>query len=197
MPKRRCPVDTTLEENVCFYDCQATYEPDLEDAFQCVKTGGAPLGFVLKEGSNSVIIKNEPTPTEGGCEPGFTEWVYGQCYINCPPHYADAGTYCVKIAMDRDYIHSTCPGLYYAPNGSTDCILTPWGITLYVLLFAVASLMIYQFSRAAFGWGNSQTLNQVQAYLRKQHGVSSVSAKTIVSTVLFFILLIAIIATQG
>jgi hypothetical protein len=197
MPSRRCPADTTLENNVCFYDCQGTYEPDLEDPYQCVKIGGAPLGFVAQPGSNSVITKNEPTPTEGGCAAGFTEWVNGLCYINCPPLYADAGTYCVKLSMSRDFTPSTCPSLYYAPNGSANCVLTPWGITLYVLLFSVGALMVYQFSRTAFGWGNSHTLNQVQAYLRKQHGVSTVSAKTIVTTVLFFILLLAVIFTQG
>jgi len=197
MPKRRCPVDTTLQDLVCFYDCQGTYEPDLEDPYQCVRIGGAPLGFVPKPGSNSIIYKNEPTPTEGGCEPGFTEWVNGLCYINCPAQYADAGTYCVKLSTDREYTQSSCPALYYAPNGSIDCILTPWGITLYVLLFGVASIMVYQYSRSAFGWGNSHALNQVQAYLRKQHGVSVVSAKTIITTTLFFILILAVIFSQG
>jgi hypothetical protein len=196
---RRCPPDTVLVDNVCFYDCQGGYEPDLQDPFNCVQiTPDAPLGFTKVPNSNSVISKPPPiAPTNNICPLGFIEWVYSQCYLKCPSNYAEGGTTCIKIAEDREYTNPSCPNLYYLPTNGTQCLLSPWGITLYVLFIVAVGALVFQLTKTTFGIGNSSTLNRIQAYLRKQNGLSSVQPKTLLSTLILILVIIAVIFVQG
>lgn len=141
---RRCPSDTVLQSNVCFYNCQGGYETDLQDPFNCVlSTPTAPVGFTKAPNSNSVILKPAPiAPTSGVCPLGYIEWVYGQCYLRCPsPGYADGGTMCIKDGVNREYVSPTCPVLFYLPTNGVDCVLTPFGAALGVLLVVLVSVL--------------------------------------------------------
>jgi hypothetical protein len=160
--------------------------------------GGIPTGFTKVGNSNSQLLKGVcSAPVLGACADVTCSLNGAQCLKTCPPNYTDGGLTCIKFNINRLFAQPECPNLYYLPNGSYTCILTPWGITLYVLFIGSICALIYQFSYTAFGIGNSSTLNSIHAYLRKSNGVSSFNPKILIVTLLFLLLLGAIFLTQG
>jgi hypothetical protein len=160
--------------------------------------GGIPTGFTKIGDSNSQILKGVcSAPVLGAC-PDVTCSLNGaRCLRICPPNYTDAGQSCIKFNINRLTAQPMCPNLYYLPSGSFSCVLTPWGITLYVLFIISICALVYQFSYSAFGIGNSAALNSINAYLRKTNGISSFNPKILIVTLLFLLLLCAIFLTQG
>ena len=194
----RCPFNTVLINNTCYYNCQGGFEPQFEDPTVCVRSDAPPTGFTKVGQSNSQILKGVCSAPNGGLCPDPTcSLRSNQCLRNCPPNYTDGGLTCIKFNINRQFAQPECPNLYYLPNGSYSCILSPWGITLYVLFIACLAALLYQFTFTGFGLGNSATLNKIHGYLRRNSGLSSANPQTFIITLLFLLLIIALVLIQG
>jgi len=194
----RCPFNTVLISSTCYYPCQGGYEPRSEDPTVCVSTALPPTGFTKIGTSNSQILKGVCAPPVSGTCPDITCSVNAnQCLRICPVNYTDGGLMCIKYNINRLTAQPECPNLYYLPYGGNTCVLTPWGITLYVLFIGSICTLIYQFLYTSFGFGNSAALNSINAHLRKAHGVTSFDPKLLLLTILFIFLLGALFLTQG
>lgn len=195
-----CPPQTTLDSNVCFYDCATTFIPDLQDPYSCVldMTNIMPSGFQAIPFTNAEIVKTSfVTPTDGVCPAGFTKWEANKCYIDCPLNYPDLGPTCLVPSLSRRYVSPTCGNLSYTPSLGSPCILTPWGITLYVLLLLVGIVLIYQLTTTSLGFGNSKVLNKIQGYLRSQSGSTFIQPPLLLNLFLFSGLILALIFLRG
>jgi hypothetical protein len=185
---------------VCFFACEETFVPDVQDPYNCVldMTGIMPSGFQTIPYTNAEIVKTAfATPTAGICPTGYTKWEANKCYIDCPLNYPDLGPSCLVPSLTRRYTSPTCGNLSYTPSLGSPCILTPWGITMYIMLLLVGIVLVYQLITTKFGIGNSKILNKVQAYLRTQAGVTSVQPPLTLNFFLLGGLILALVFLRG
>jgi hypothetical protein len=170
---------------VCFYACEQLFEPDLQDPYNCVldMQGNIPSGFQAIPYTNAEIVKTSfETPVAGVCPEGYTKWQANKCFIDCPLNFPDLGPTCMVPSLTRSYTSPTCGFLSYQPSLGSNCILSPWGIALYILLIVVGMILVFQLVKMfsnKFGYGNnnSRVLNKIQGYIRTDSELTAMQAQ--------------------
>ena len=173
--------------------------PDLQDPYSCVLNVPVPLGFKAVPNSNALIEKTDVitiTPPQI-CPAGYTEWEPNLCYINCPSNYSDNALTCVVQSVPRIYSAPTCGNLSYTPSMGSACILTPWGVTIYVLLILVAAALAFQLYTTKFGFGKSKILNKIQSHLRASTGSTAIQPQILLNVFLLLGIILALIFLRG
>ena len=178
----KCPAGYELVGTVCYSACPAGTEPSTSYDDACVSTIACPVGTV-EDVTGMTCTKVPPTgivETSGECATGYTEWVIGECYINCPPQFLENGTDCRKKIIVRRAAEPWCTSFFQTVVGST--CQTDW-VTIAlvsggVLLIVWAVLVMSNTNASAKGMvsvfqssgGPSGTSKQVVGPAKRQNG---------------------------
>jgi len=109
-----CPRGSVLLQSstLCGLPCssgQVVYE--IDDGY-CV-TASCPPQMTPDTADNSTCWK---TPVSKGnnlsCSAGYTEWLPGNCYIDCPVGYRENGQSCLIPTLKRRTVQPVCPVLF-------------------------------------------------------------------------------------
>ena len=130
-----CLTGYTLIRNICYEDCPSGYDAAEEDPSICVRNAisCADAGFTSDLVNPSTICVKTPVPAvDGLCATNYTQWVSGQCYINCPPIFQENGLSCLKRSIQRYSILPTCSFFFTFENGA--CRFSYFGICILLLI---------------------------------------------------------------
>jgi len=145
-----CPDGCELLQTYCYCGCPENTLPANEDRTRCVPTqtcsSYAP-GDLIADNTFDLLCNKVGTPKDTECDPNFTEWQAGLCFINCPVGLLENGLTCLKRSIPRPFQSPDCANVLMWYDGSS-CAYNP--LSIFILL-AIIGLGI--------GWLISYTNN--------------------------------------
>lgn len=78
------------------------------------------------------------------CQAGYTQWIAGYCYIDCPVQFLENGLSCFKKSIVRDSSTPTCP-TFLTTFGNGTCNLD-WILFVILLVGVILGLRYFYFT---------------------------------------------------
>lgn len=140
----QCPDGTSQlgDSFACGYPCEVGTIPYNQDDSFCVTTLCAP-DTTKDLTDNSICLKTSVAVQGFGCAAGYTEWIPGQCFLDCPVTFRENGQSCLIPLQRRQLAQFNCPYLYALSDEA--CVPSPtflWLLSLLVVLFGIAFVLV-------------------------------------------------------
>lgn len=156
-----CPYGYSLISGLCYSNCPVnTVELESNIDF-CVGTQICQVG-TLPDASGAACVKVPPigitSLTGDTCDPGYTEWTQGLCYVNCNAFFLENATECRRKLFPRRTTEPWCNNWLYTVQNN-NCVFN-WAAFL-LLLFGifVALFVLYILFRQSLGAGSNVSMN--------------------------------------
>jgi hypothetical protein len=152
--KMQCPSNKTLLYSQCFSACPVGTIPFTQNETLCVSTLSCPAS-TTQDLEPNICNKNYLTPPVNGvCPIGQTQWIPGQCLINCNlSYFLEEGSSCMKKTIPRTSSNPSCYPSFLLSFNSIDCVLSATGfffIAVVFLIFAAIAYFMWKKSKCYF-----------------------------------------------
>jgi hypothetical protein len=140
----QCPSNKELIDDLCYSRCPPGYEVQTIDVLACVATVPCPYSITVQDpADNALCNKVSFSLTNGTCSDGYTQWLNGECFANCPLGFMDNGLSCSKRSLDRLTSYPTCSSSWYVyENGA--CVYGT-GSTILIFVICLTSTLVILF----------------------------------------------------
>ena len=140
----QCPSNKELIDDLCYSKCPAGYEVQSVDFMVCVATTPCPYSITTQDtADNGLCNKVSFSLTNGTCSEGYTQWLSGECFANCPLGFIDNGLSCGKRYLDRVSSYPNCSSSWYTyENGA--CVYGT-GSTILIFVICLTSTLVVLF----------------------------------------------------
>lgn len=140
----QCPSNRDLIDGLCYTKCPPNFDVQTIDFMVCVSTAACPYSITTQDPVDNGLCEKVAFPlVDGTCSEGYTQWLQGQCYANCPAGYIENGLSCAKRSLDRSTSYPSCGSTWYTyDNGA--CVLST-GSTVLILVIALITTLVFLF----------------------------------------------------
>lgn len=135
-----CPLNTSFVVDACYPSCPNGTAGSTLYRSLCISTVPCPSGTtddVTGLTCEKVVTDNGiVAKTEDTCDGGYTEWVTGFCYKDCPTTHLENGKDCKKKTVLRDQFTPMC-SVWFTDFANGECNLDYGKVLLLVTAFVV------------------------------------------------------------
>jgi hypothetical protein len=139
----QCPEGTSLlgDTFACGYPCESGTVPFNQDDAFCVTTECPPQS--TKDSIDNSICNKSSIAVQGfGCANGYTEWIPGRCFLDCPVAFRENGQTCLIPLRRRQLAEPQCPYLFVLSGEKCKPSSTfLWLLSLAVVLIGIIAFV--------------------------------------------------------
>ena len=125
----------------CLSPCTPGTEVLTTDPTFCVATTPCQLNTTQDLVAPNVCNKTSFPASGGSCSTGFTQWLDGECFVNCSSLFVENGLTCIKRTYARDSVYPSCGALQTLDGSTCSLSVTGWFV-IFISLFVFVLLCI-------------------------------------------------------